>query len=301
MAHPRWRGTITGLYNCTWYAQNFYLHLETSFNSLHRYIGSIVASWVVYGCSYIDGEIGFRIPLWCQLCSSVVVAIGVWFLPESPRWLAGQDRLEDAAKVLARYHGEGSVEHPMVQLELKEMAEQIGLDDSDKRWWDYRELVNTHSARRRLICVIGMACFGQLSGNSVTSYYFPEMVKTAGINSTHTQLLLNAISPVLGFFGAVFGARMTDKIGRRPLLLYSTLFCVVCFAIIVPTSKEGKLHKNVSAANTTIAFIYLFGIVFSFGWTALQSMYIAVCSPDVVKNPYQIWNNDADWYVTGNT
>lgn len=33
--------------------------------------------------------------------------------------------------------------------------------------------------------------------------------------------------------------------------------------------------SNVAAANTTIAFIYIFGIVFSFGWTPLQSMYIA--------------------------
>ena len=68
-----------------------------------------------------------------------------------------QDRIEDATAVLARYHGEGDASHPMVQLELKEMIQQIGTDDSDKRWWDYRELVNTHSARRRLICVLGMA------------------------------------------------------------------------------------------------------------------------------------------------
>ncbi|KAH0420682.1 hypothetical protein CcaCcLH18_13870 [Colletotrichum camelliae] len=32
---------------------------------------------------------------------------------------------------------------------------------------------------------------------------------------------------------------------------------------------------NTNAANTTIAFVYLFGVVFSLGWTAQQSMYIA--------------------------
>lgn len=87
------------------------------------------------------------------------------------RWLAAQDRLDEAAKVLAKYHGEGEAAHPMVLLELGEMKQQIRLDASDKRWWDYRGLVNSHSARRRLICVIGMAVFGQISGNSVTSYY----------------------------------------------------------------------------------------------------------------------------------
>jgi Sugar (and other) transporter len=87
--------------------------------------------------------------------SSVLVALGVWFLPESPRWLIAQGKIEQATSVLARYHGEGSASHPMVTLQLKEMQQQIHTDASDKKWWDYRELFNTHSARRRLICVLG--------------------------------------------------------------------------------------------------------------------------------------------------
>ncbi|KIX07815.1 uncharacterized protein Z518_02469 [Rhinocladiella mackenziei CBS 650.93] len=258
MAHPVWRGTLTGMYNCTWY------------------IGSIVASWVVYGSSKIPHLYGFRIPIWCQLVSSVIVAVGVWFLPESPRWLMAQDREDDAIKVLARYHGEGSETHPMVSLQLQEMRQQIKTDASDKKWWDYRGLANTHAARRRLICVLGMACFGQLSGNSVTSYYLPVMLENAGIASENTQLILNGIYPVICFFAAILGARLLDVWGRRPMLLYSTVFCSVCFAIITGTSKLATQNSdNSSAANATIAFIYIFGIVFSFAWTPQQSAYIA--------------------------
>ncbi|KAJ5459940.1 uncharacterized protein N7458_001492 [Penicillium daleae] len=260
MAHPVWRGTLTGLYNCTWY------------------IGSIVASWIVYGCENITHSYGFRIPIWCQLLSSVIVAIGTWFLPESPRWLMAQDRTDEAIEVLARYHGEGDASHPMVTLQIKEMQHQITVSvaNSSKNWWDYRELFNTHSARRRFICVAGMACFGQLSGNSLTSYYLPVMVQNAGIGSTKTQLMLNAIYPVLCLITSVSGAGLTDRIGRRPLMIYSLLFCSVAFAIILGTSKLSVDDpSNSSAANTSVAFIYLFGIVFSFGWTPLQSMYIA--------------------------
>lgn len=78
-----------------------------------------------------------------------------------------QGKVEAAQAILGKYHGEGDVDHPMVTLQMKEMHHQIKLDASDKRWWDYRELWNSHSARRRLICVIGMAVFGQISGNSV--------------------------------------------------------------------------------------------------------------------------------------
>lgn len=156
------------------------------------------------------------------------------------------------------------------------MQQSIATDASDKKWWDYRELYTGHSARRRLICVLGMACFGQISGNSVTSYYLPVMLENVGIVTESRKLLLNGIYPPLSFIGAITGARMTDTIGRRPLLIYSLLFCSVAFAIMTGTSKLATDDpSNTAAANTTIAFIYLFGIIFSFGWTPLQSMYIA--------------------------
>jgi MFS family permease len=191
-----------------------------------------------------------------------------------------QGRIDEAQAVLTRYHGETSASHPMVILELREMESQIETDSSDKRWWDYRGLANSHSARRRLICVLGMACFGQLSGNSVTSYYLPVMLETAGIVSQDRKLLLNGIYPVLALFSAVAGAVLVDKLGRRPLLISTLFFGSVAFAIITATSKLATDDEsNKAAANTTIAFIYLFGIVFSFGWTPLQSMYIAETLP----------------------
>lgn len=268
LAHPRWRGTLTGLYNCTWY------------------IGSIIASWVVYGCAFLDSLDAWRIPFWCQLITSGIVIIFVFFLPESPRWLVAQDRHEDAARILTKYHGEGSPNHPMVKLQLEEMSAQISAEASDKKWWDYRELWNTHSARRRLICVIGMAVFGQISGNSLSSYYLPVMLDKAGITEEHTVLALNGINPVLSFLGAILGARMTDVIGRRPLLLYSIVFASICFAILTGTSKLAGGNSDggsPAAAHTTVAFIFIFGIVFSFGWTPLQSMYIAETLPTATR------------------
>jgi len=99
------------------------------------------------------------------MITSGFVCIGVFMIPESPRYLMANDRHEEAAKVLAKYHGGGNLDHPMVQLQMKEMVASISTEGSDKTWWDYRELWDTHSARRRLICVVGMACFGQISGS----------------------------------------------------------------------------------------------------------------------------------------
>jgi len=50
-----------------------------------------------------------------------------------------------------------------VQLELREMLEDISMTGSDKRWWDYRELFNSRETRYRTVLVIAMAFFGQVS------------------------------------------------------------------------------------------------------------------------------------------
>lgn len=209
------------------------------------------------------------------MIASGIVIISVFFMPESPRWYIAHDQYEKAARVLADYHADGTVDHPVVKLQLAEMSAQISSDRaaSDKKWWDYRDLWNTHSARRRLICVIGMACFGTLSGNSLMSYYMPAMLQTAGITEEHKVLALNGTNPALNLIAAVIGARLSDPIGRRPLLIISIIICSCCFAIITGTSIQATSTGNSAAGGASIAFIFIFSITFSVGWTPLQSMY----------------------------
>lgn len=187
-------------------------------------------------------------------------------------------RTEAARNVLARYHGEGSRDHPLVTLQMAEMEQQISADGSDKRWWDYRGLWKTRAHRRRLICVLSMAVFGQWSGNSSTSYYLPVMLENAGITSESRKLLLNGINAPLCFIASISGSMLLDKAGRRPLLLSTLMGCIICFTIITPLSKAADNdNANSAAANASIAFIYLFGITFSFAWTPLSPMYVVEC------------------------
>lgn len=224
------------------------------------------------------GSSGWRVPLYCQLISAGVVATFVWLLPESPRWLIAQGRNESARNVLTRYHGEGDPDHPFVRLQMVEMEYQISTEASDKKWWDYHELWVDRQARRRLLCVVTMAVFAQWCGNSVVNYYMPVMLENAGITSEDTKLMLNAIFPILTFFASLAGAWMMDLLGRRPLLMGTLTFCIACFSIVTPTSKASSDDpSNSTMANTTIAFIYLFGISYSFGWSPLSPMYIVEC------------------------
>ncbi len=266
IAHPHWRGFLTGGYNCCWW------------------IGSIVASWVAYGSGFIQSDLAFRLPVWCQLITSGIVAIFVFFLPESPRWLMANDRQEEAEAVLTKYHGEGDPKNVMVILEMAEMRHQISTEASDKRWWDYRELFRSRSGRRRLICVIGMGWFGQYG--SPAGYYLPVMLKVAGITSPHTQLLLNAISPVVTWLVSGVGARTNDYIGRRKLLMGSLSFAAIAFAILTGVNKLAAEKNNVAAGYASVVIIYMVNLSLAFGWTPLQTMYISECATTETRAKY---------------
>ena len=88
----------------------------------------------------------------------------ILFFPESPRWLIINDRAEEGLRVLAKYHGDGDEQDPVVQLQYHEIIEQSKLFRSENPWWDYRELFNTRAARWRIAMVIGMSFIGQWSG-----------------------------------------------------------------------------------------------------------------------------------------
>jgi sugar porter (SP) family MFS transporter len=257
MAHPHWRGPMTGM------LQTFY------------YVGAFAASWLTYGTAFLSGVRAFRIPIWCQMVSSGIVVMAVFFLPESPRWLVANGRRHEAEKVLAYYHGEGSADHIIVRLQMAEMDAQISTGGSDKRWWDYRELFNTHAARRRMICVCGMSWFGQYSGNALVSYYFPVIVAQAGISNPHTQLLLNALNTVVSWIAAIVGAQLLDRVGRRPFLLSGVMGMAICLAIVTGCTRLSIVDHNLAASNTGIFFIYLFSIIFSLCLVPLLPFYIA--------------------------
>lgn len=110
------------------------------------------------------------------------------------------------------------------------------------------------------------------------------MLEGAGITSLSTQLLLQGMQNVVSLIGAVSGALITDRIGRRTQLFGSTAIVVVLFTIVlalnavnVVQTPEGLTAKSSSTATAEIAMIFIFGFVYSGGWTPNQAMYPVEC------------------------
>jgi sugar porter (SP) family MFS transporter len=262
LAHPAYRGTMAGMYNNFWW------------------VGNIIASWTTYGTNLHmeDSSWAWRLPTIVQCGMPSVVMCVIMFFPESPRWLMAKDRREEAIAIMAKYHGDGDVNAPVVQLQIHEITEDFAVTRNDNPWWDFRELGNTRAARYRIGLVVCMAFFGQWSGNNVVSYFMPAMIKNAGITDVKKQLLINAINPLFSLVAAVYGATLLDRLGRRKMLM-GGLFGGL-FAYVLLTAFTANAHPGNNLAYGTIVSIYLFGIFFAWGWTPLQTLY----SVEVLEN-----------------
>jgi hypothetical protein len=90
---------------------------------------------------------------------------------------------------------------------------------------------------------------------------------------------MNALQIVFASVGACF----VDKIGRRPMLIWVNVACCLCWiGVIVPASianitDVGSIEQqdsvSPSVSKAVLAWVYIFQICYSFGWTPLQALY----------------------------
>ncbi|KAM4057352.1 major facilitator superfamily protein [Hirsutella rhossiliensis] len=264
LAPPQWRARVVGYYNTFFYT------------------GSILATGVAYASSKSPGELAFRLPLSLQVIPPLFIFVGAVFIPESPRWLTMWGKRDQAARILAKYHGGGDPDHPLVQLELREFESNIELQKTSSVW-NYWALVNTHNARWRFAMMAFMSVFAQLSGNSVLTYYLPSMYKLLGIVSTERRLLLTFMNSIVSCAGAVAGSATNDRIGRRTKLWVGSFVLAGLFGAVTGFSSQfgGQKQVGIRLSNGGVAFIFLFGCAYSFVYTPLTATYCA----EVLANP----------------
>jgi len=101
------------------------------------------------------------------------------------------------------------------------------------------------------------------------------MIENAGIHDKNKQLLINAINPIFSMMGAVYGATLLDRLGRRFMMLCGLSGGLIAYIML--TAFTASAEKNSNLAYGVIVSIFLFGIIFSWGFTPLQTLYAVEC------------------------
>ncbi|KAK1517158.1 lactose permease [Colletotrichum costaricense] len=256
LAYPTHRGRITALYNTFFY------------------FGSIFAAWCTFGTFKIASTWSWRIPSLLQGAVPVIQLLGVYFLPESPRWLMRRGRKDEARKVFADCHAGGNLNDPLVDFEMREVELTLGEEAEAMSQSSWLELVRTPANRKRTLiaCIVGFS--SQWNGVAVVSYYLSLVLNTIGITEVKDQTLINGMLQIFNWIISTFlGALMVDRLGRRPLFLISTAGMLASYIAWTGLTSHFVASRDEGTGRAVVAFIFIFYFFYDIAWTPLLQAY----------------------------
>lgn len=253
LAHPKDRQVITSLYQTSWYC------------------GAVMAAWTTFGTFNIPSNWAWRIPSLLQAVPALVQMIGVYFLPESPRWKIAKSQGDEAKAILVKYHANGDEKDLFVDLEYKQMRAIIEAELASKTGW--KTLFATPGNRKRMAIIMFLGLFSQWSGNGLVSYYLVRVLETVGIHSAREKNIINGCLMIFNWITSVISAFLTARLKRRTQFLISGFGMLSVFAAQTLCAGLFNEKHNKAAGHTVIAMLFLFYLFFNLAFNALLYSY----------------------------
>ena len=237
-----------------------------SLNQLMITIG-ILLSYIV-GVAFTPIE-GWRYMFAVAVIPALILGIGMFTLPESPRWLVKNGKLDKARSVLLLSRVEAGVETEMQQMEEIERIErqqaQVG----------YKELLAPW-IRPALIVGVGLAIFQQITGINTVIYYAPTILEKVGFSAggaiAATALGVGAVN--VGF--TILAVYIVDRVGRRPLLLIGLIGMIVSLGLLGVVFSLGATSGAAGLLATSCLALYIASFAISLGpifWLMISEIY----------------------------
>jgi hypothetical protein len=132
----------------------------------------------------------WRIPFGIQLVPGGIMAIGLIWAKESPRYLAHAGKSEQALKNLAYYRGT-TVESPYVRAEMAEIEAQLIEERESRAGLGWKEAFFGPGNFIRFVIAAVIFLLQQFSGQNSVSYYAPRIFASVRISNTflYTRLI----------------------------------------------------------------------------------------------------------------
>jgi major inositol transporter-like SP family MFS transporter len=202
---------------------------------------------------------GSHIWRWMLLVAAipaVALFIGLFFLPESPRWYAVRGRLDDTQRVLnlSRSPAEAAEEYNIIAMHARrDVQEDKGAALRDLRAFPWM--------RRILWIGIGLAVVQQATGINTVNYYAPTILESAGLGTSSALVLTIAVG-VVGVTGTILGIYLLGHINRRPLVITGFIgvalgHLVLALMFLLPESK-GRAFLILAGMLIVVFFVQTF-------------------------------------------
>ena len=194
--------------------------LLVSFYQLATILGIMLSFWIGYGSNYIGGtgagqsNLAWRLPSIIQGIPAACLAIGIWFMPFSPRWLVKVGRDEEARSTLA-WIRKLPIDHEDVDVEYLEIkAEALfekkafardfpGLAEKGqtsllRRQWSQYVMCFRSKDNFKRVCTAWLVMFWQQwSGIDAIIYYASNVFISLGLTGGTIALLATGVTGVV--------------------------------------------------------------------------------------------------------
>lgn len=223
---------------------------------------------VAYLVNAVFAPVGdWRWPLGLAFVPALVLFVGMYLLPETPRWLISKGREADAQWVLERTR--------TTEEEIEGEIEEIHrVEEEAKQQAGYRELL-TPWVRPMLVVGIGLAIFQQFVGINTVIYYAPTIIKSTGLTDV-ASILATAGIGVVNVLMTIVAILIIDRVGRKPLLFVGLAGMVVSLGIIGGAFLDPSLAGITSWVTLAGLMLYVASFAVSFGpllWVMLPEIF----------------------------
>ena len=197
-----------------------------SVNVLMITSGQFFSYLVNYWLSFL-GEDCWRYMLGVAGLPAVIQALGLLFLPESPRWLALRQMTDEARSAIAKITGS---DHDQVADHMRDVTADVKSSARSSSSPEAKAFA-AKLFRYQLYIGVTLQMLQQLSGINTIMYFTPMILSTAGY--VGREALLVAMLPALtNALATLLGIWAIERVGRRRLLLSSLIFVSVSLGII---------------------------------------------------------------------
>jgi len=204
-----------------------------TFNTLGITFGTLLAFVVNYIFSH-DGD--WRWMFGLEALPAFCIIIGMFFLSETPRWLAIHSLEDRAKRVLRHIRGQKDVSQELSSIE----------SSLSKHGSSWSELLKP-SVRPAVLLGIGLAFCRGLAGFSVILYgYSPTILELSGFKIASFAILATVGIGIVNTIMTFVAIALIDRVGRRPLMIIGLLGVVVSLAalgIIFMSGEAGEYTK----------------------------------------------------------
>ena len=143
--------------------------LYVGFGGIWAAFGFALSAYIGLAFYDVGNSIQWRMPLGLGAVFALMMAVGVYFVPESPRYLLLHDKVEAALAVEVSQHTIKETDEDIARAEFVQMKQQTDLDKKlDSSWLSF---LRKPLYRRRLIIITLTVITTQSSGNLVINAY----------------------------------------------------------------------------------------------------------------------------------